>query len=448
MAEQLGPRADEELEVLATAVEKTQAALEACTSAAQRAGEVESEIGGVNTAVEQQRKEIEQLKSTETECQRELAAAEELVRKLEAEVPVEFRELSALEAAIEAATASLKSLEHALEVAREAATKAEQERTQWQATADASRSARTDAESRRDELRGRLEESLRAADFESAQRLHDALLSDAEIDGLEARIGEHDRELAAARAANSEAAAQAKELAVPDIPSLETAAAQADHAHEQAVRSETDLSAQLKVLGKQIDQLAELDKRGAEFAARYEVLGRIADLADGRNQPGMPYHRFVLAALLDAVLWAASERLRMMSNNRYTLRRSTERGSRRKSEGLELEVDDSYTGVGRPVATLSGGEGFLASLSLALGLADVVQQESGGIRLDAIFVDEGFGTLDSEALDLAVRALIDLQRGGRMVGIISHVPELKERVEARLEVTRGKDGSHASFRLA
>ena len=138
----------------------------------------------------------------------------------------------------------------------------------------------------------------------------------------------------------------------------------------------------------------------------------------------------------------------MMSNNRYTLRRSTERGSRRKSEGLELEVDDSYTGVGRPVATLSGGEGFLASLSLALGLADVVQQESGGIRLDAIFVDEGFGTLDPEALDLAVRALIDLQRGGRMVGIISHVPELKERVEARLEVTRGKDGSHASFRLA
>ncbi len=448
LSEQLGPRADEELEVLAAAVKKTQAELDACTSAAQRVSEVESEISGLGSEVEQQNKEIDRLKSAETEYQRELAAAQELVRTLETEVPAEIRELSALEATIESATASLKSLEDDLEVAREAAVKAEQERTQWQATADANRVAKNDAESRRDELKERLEESLRSADFESAQRLRDALLSDVEIDGLEARIGEYDRELAAARAANTEAAAQAKDLAAPDIPALVAAAEQADRAHEQAVRAETDLSAQLKALARQIEQLAELDKRGAEFAARYQVLGRIADLADGRNEPGMPYHRFVLAALLDAVLWAASERLRMMSNNRYTLRRSTERGSRRKSEGLELEVDDSYTGVGRPVATLSGGEGFLASLSLALGLADVVQQESGGIRLDAIFVDEGFGTLDPEALDLAVRALIDLQRGGRMVGIISHVPELKERVEARLEVTRGKDGSHARFQLA
>lgn len=125
-----------------------------------------------------------------------------------------------------------------------------------------------------------------------------------------------------------------------------------------------------------------------------------------------------------------------------------DRATRRSAGGLDLEVFDSYTGVVRSVSTLSGGETFLASLSLALGLADVVQSYSGGIHLDAIFVDEGFGTLDPESLDLAMRALIDLQKGGRLVGIISHVPELKERIEARLEVKSTDRGSMANFKIA
>jgi exonuclease SbcC len=108
-------------------------------------------------------------------------------------------------------------------------------------------------------------------------------------------------------------------------------------------------------------------------------------------------------------------------------------------------VMDAHTGVARPAATLSGGESFLASLSLALGLADVVQSHSGGIRLETMFVDEGFGTLDPDSLDLAMRALEDLQAGGRLVGIISHVVELKERVGARLEVVPGRRGSTARF---
>ena len=99
------------------------------------------------------------------------------------------------------------------------------------------------------------------------------------------------------------------------------------------------------------------------------------------------------------------------------------------------------------VATLSGGEGFLAALALALGLADVVQARAGGRRLDTLFVDEGFGALDGDALDLAMRALTDLQRDGRLVGIVSHVPELRERIDVRLEVTKGERGSHARFRL-
>jgi DNA repair protein SbcC/Rad50 len=111
-------------------------------------------------------------------------------------------------------------------------------------------------------------------------------------------------------------------------------------------------------------------------------------------------------------------------------------------------VHDTHTSTVRPVSTLSGGESFLASLSLALGLADVVQSHAGGIRLETIFVDEGFGTLDPESLDLAIRALRDLQKGGRLVGIISHVTELKEWIDARLEVTAGRAGSVARFVVA
>ena len=116
--------------------------------------------------------------------------------------------------------------------------------------------------------------------------------------------------------------------------------------------------------------------------------------------------------------------------------------------GLDMEIFDHYSGYARPLATLSGGESFLASLSLALGLADVVQACAGGVRLDTMFIDEGFGTLDSETLDVALKALFELQKSGRLIGIISHVEELRSRIPARLEVTKTKSGgSTAHFEL-
>ena len=110
--------------------------------------------------------------------------------------------------------------------------------------------------------------------------------------------------------------------------------------------------------------------------------------------------------------------------------------------GLGLEVFDAYTGRERSVTTLSGGEGFMAALSLALGLSDVVQAYAGGIQLDTLFIDEGFGSLDPESLDMAMKALIDLQQKGRMVGIISHVDDLKRQINSGIEVTLGAAGSH------
>jgi exonuclease SbcC len=155
--------------------------------------------------------------------------------------------------------------------------------------------------------------------------------------------------------------------------------------------------------------------------------------------------RFVLSVLLDDVLIQASVRLSIMSKGRYQLVRKSDRAKGNKASGLELEVDDAYTGKIRSVATLSGGESFLAALSLALGVSDVVQSYAGGVKLETLFIDEGFGSLDPDALELTIRALIDLQSSGRMIGVISHVTELKEQMALRVDVTSGKFGSEISI---
>lgn len=186
-------------------------------------------------------------------------------------------------------------------------------------------------------------------------------------------------------------------------------------------------------------QLAE--QKNAHLEAEYAVIGTLSDVANGQTGNKISFQRFVLSVLLDDVLIQASKRLNLMSKGRYHLIRKENRAKGNKASGLELEVDDEYSGKSRAVSTLSGGESFMAALSLALGLSDVVQSYAGGIKLDALFIDEGFGSLDSQSLDLAISTLIDLQASGRMIGIISHVSELKEQMALRLDVETSLEGS-------
>ncbi len=194
-------------------------------------------------------------------------------------------------------------------------------------------------------------------------------------------------------------------------------------------------------------KINDLQQRVSALEKQHSIVGPLADAAAGRapNLTRVGFQRYVLGARLDEVLEQASRRLFTMSRGQFALRRSRQVDDKRKNAGLDLEVEDSLSGTSRPTASLSGGEGFLASLALALGLADVVQNHLGGVRLDAVFVDEGFGTLDPEALELAMRTLTDLQAGGRMVGIISHVPELRDQIAKRLVIKKGLDGSTVAW---
>lgn len=193
------------------------------------------------------------------------------------------------------------------------------------------------------------------------------------------------------------------------------------------------------------NKIKSINENIKSLEGKYQLIGHLYDMARGQNTYRITFERYVLASFLDDILREANHRLAKMTSGRYELLRKTDRSKGNIQSGLELLVFDQYTGQERHVKTLSGGESFKAALSLALGLADIVQQYAGGVSLETMFIDEGFGTLDPESLDQSIEALMDIQSSGRLVGIISHVPELKERIDARLEVNSTQSGSRTEF---
>ena len=208
------------------------------------------------------------------------------------------------------------------------------------------------------------------------------------------------------------------------------------------------LKSQVTAKEKTIQEISKLEADTKELSDRRAFIFGLADLANGGDSgmKGVSFERYVLGAILEEVLCAANLRLHDMSRGRYRLERSVEEGGR-GARGLDIAVFDAYTGASRPANTLSGGETFLASLGLAMGLADVIQSYAGGIHLDTMFIDEGFGTLDPDTLDVAMETLVALQSQGRLVGIISHVPELQQQIGAHLVVTKTDEGSRAYFQV-
>lgn len=208
------------------------------------------------------------------------------------------------------------------------------------------------------------------------------------------------------------------------------------------------LKSQVTAKEKTIQEISELEATTKELSDRRTFIFGLADLANGGDSgmKGVSFERYVLGAILEEVLSAANLRLHDMSRGRYRLERSLEEGGR-GARGLDIAVFDAYTGASRPANTLSGGETFLASLGLSMGLADVIQSYAGGIHLDTMFIDEGFGTLDPDTLDVAMETLVALQSQGRLVGIISHVPELQQQIGAHLVVAKTDEGSRAYFQV-
>jgi exonuclease SbcC len=203
----------------------------------------------------------------------------------------------------------------------------------------------------------------------------------------------------------------------------------------------TELSSRIKNIKNSIKMMDSEKKKAGTTMGKYTVIKKLSLLANGKTDTMINFETYVLASYFSRVLEEANTRLKTMSGGRYSLHLREHAKNKVSAGGLDIIIYDTHTGGKRDVKTLSGGETFKASLSLALGLSDVVQRESGGIQLDSIFIDEGFGTLDDESLDKAMDTLIELQSSGRLVGIISHVNSLKERIFSQINIVKGSSGS-------
>lgn len=215
--------------------------------------------------------------------------------------------------------------------------------------------------------------------------------------------------------------------------------------NEILIRNETSLENKKVSLKTTKLEMEKLQKEAQQIEKDYNMIVNLRNVSKGDNDSKVSLTKYVLTYYFEEIIMHANERLMKLTNNRYVMRRSTEVLDARRKEGLEIMVLDHNTGKERHIKSLSGGESFEAALALALGLADVVQSHSGGISLDTIFIDEGFGSLDPNSLDRAIEVLLELNDSGRAVGIISHVEELKERIFDKIEVIPTAEGSFIKY---
>ncbi|TXS10587.1 MULTISPECIES: AAA family ATPase [unclassified Streptomyces] len=316
--------------------------------------------------------------------------------------------------------------------------------------ADALRAEHGAAE-RLKEADGRLSDAAFRAGFDTPQAAAAKILGDAAQRELQHRVDAWQTEAAtvADRLAEEDAKdAAGRPAATPD---------EAQAAYDLSVRALRESAAAHSAAQERSTELGRLSRRTEDevralgpVRQEYERVARLAGLTAGTsadNERKMRLEAYVLAARLEQVAAAATVRLRRMSGGRYTLVHSDDRSGGRRA-GLGLHVVDSWTGRERDTATLSGGETFFASLALALGLADVVTDEAGGVRLDTLFIDEGFGSLDEQTLDEVLDVLDSLRERDRSVGIVSHVGDLRRRIPAQLEVVKERHGSAVVHRTA
>jgi exonuclease SbcC len=299
-----------------------------------------------------------------------------------------------------------------------------------------------------DEVAGALERAERAGRERGVASL-ERVLTDARDDTALAEIEERQRQHATDLAAVREQLAEPVLAALdgspaPDLEAMRERVRAAELDRSEAVAALTTATARATALQRLARTVTAVLAERAPVAAAHRTVDSLSRLAEGKsadNRLRMSLSGYVLAARLEQVAASASERLLRMSSGRYQLVHAAEPGSARARGGLALRVLDGWTGVERDPATLSGGESFSASLALALGLADVVVAEAGGALLETLFVDEGFGSLDDETLDEVMGVLDGLRDGGRTVGLVSHVADLRQRVPVQLRVEKGRDGS-------
>ncbi len=377
----------------------------------------------------------ERIASLRSEQQAQASAEREVLDKLG-----ELRELPAIDQRLTEVRSQAKKNTDAVGKIEERANAAQRDAATANAVCDSAAQAHREAQAAESAAAQRLQQALEESGFEQQVDYASLLLSPERMESLEHTIQAYDAAIASADQQISRLQRELSGKEQPDLNAQQKRQAQAQEAAAQAAQAVGKLEQTALATKESLGRLRKLEEKGKKLEEEYGRTNRLAALLSGKNACKVPLHQFVLGVMLDDILSSANQFFATLSSGRYSLSRVVGATSGNALGGLDLEVIDAYTGGARAVETLSGGELFLASLSLAFGLSDVVQSYSGGVHLDSLFIDEGFGSLDQETLDTAMKALAQLQHMGRTIGIISHVSELKNRIAAQIIVGKDRDG--------
>lgn len=389
----------------------------------------------------------EKLEKEYTDLFGKVKAEENLLISIEKEIPEDIRSIRLLQEKISQIEKSVEMINESYKRAQEGFTVTSSSKAAIEADLNVREQNLNEVILEVGKMIERFNEKLKSSGFRDYDHYNSSYIGEDEILRSDTEIKVFYENLRSLKDRYEVSVEETEGLEVVDIEQFNIHLQQTKGKERELADSEKVLFSRIEHNQKLLVKIESLNDDIEDDEKKYSMVAELAKIANGDNNERITFERYVLAAYFDEIIEAANTRLYKMAGGRFILRRKEEKGKGRKQEGLELEVFDNYTGKARHVKTLSGGEGFKASLSLALGLADVIQSYAGGVVLDTMFVDEGFGTLDPESLDNAIQCLTDLQTGGRLVGIISHVPELRERIDVRLEISAAREGSKAKFNI-
>ena len=381
-----------------------------------------------------------QLERHLSERSMELTKQQTIVAEQQKKIPENLQSLQALNRAIDEAGKHKIVLQKAWQASQQNLQQSKEAASNATMAVELAKTAYEEVQANLNVKREQFSESMREAGFEGYQAYNAAKRSVEQIDALRKACSDYELLVHTLQVQITEGAKQLQGKEKQDLGVLEAKLVTLRSIYEEAFNSLQRTKGYAKACA---DFIVKIEEVAEEIQSLEKEAGRVKELhslLNGQNAKKISFERFIQINYLDKITAAANIRLYHLSNGQFELRRSDRLEKHAKQSGLGLDVYDAYTDQIRDVKTLSGGEKFNASLSLALGMADVIQSFQGNIRIETMFIDEGFGSLDEEALNKAIDTLIDLQDSGRMIGVISHVAELKAAMPAVLHVEKTLSG--------
>jgi exonuclease SbcC len=440
---------------LENALQAVQQAGEACRQEQQQLVAKEGMMTVWRTALTQSERRLEQLRSDREQAVEQLnkqrvmfAVVTEKQRATLAELPPHTLSLAALQQQLKRQQANAQHMERRMERVRKELQSASELVAVSRERLVQAQVTRDEAQRRYHDAQRKLTEALEEAAFATHAEYLAATRTSTERVQLREHIQRYQTDVFAAQQQRRALQTELAGHEIVDLTKLVGELQAVQQASEQTRSTAQRLEQKLSAGRTGMEHILQAEAQTNAALKQYTMLQDLYDAVHGKNNLKISFERYVQMDFMERVIQHANLRLHRLSRGQFYLVRSERREQGNKQGGLSLDVFDHYTGQERDVKTLSGGEKFNASLSLALGLADVIQAYSGTVALEAMFIDEGFGSLDEESLNQAIDTLVELQQAGRLIGVISHVEELRRTIPAVLEVTKTAEGySHAQFVL-